>query len=136
MASSVGIENKGRVRRERGRRNRHGPPGRLRGRPAVRDVGSGRAGAPRLAQRPMPPAPDPDLDGVAHPSRPFVVLASGAPAEPTLATRRVAVPVLASIAAIVVALALGAVAARRLAEGEAVRDAAERADFIDRKSVV
>jgi two-component system NarL family sensor kinase len=38
--------------------------------------------------------------------------------------------VLAAIAAIVVALALGAVAARRLAEAEAVRDAAERADLI------
>jgi two-component system, NarL family, sensor kinase len=61
----------------------------------------------------------------------FVVLASGrASAEPALATHRVAVPVLAAVAAVLVAIGLGAVAARWLAEGEAVRDASERADLI------
>ena len=101
----------------------------------MRDVGSARAGAHRLAQRDSAAAQgtDPDTleaDGSTQPTRPFVILASGAPAEPTLATRRVAVPVLAAITAVVVALALGAVAARQLAEGEAVREAAERADLI------
>src|SRR5919107_4521360 len=76
------------------------------------------------------PSPAPTTPG-GRPG-PFVVLASGrrSPADPSLATRRVAVPLLAALAAVVVALALGAVAARRLAEGEAVRDSAERADLI------
>ena len=76
------------------------------------------------------PSPAPTTPG-GRPG-PFVVLASGrrSPADPPLATRRVAVPLLAALAAVVVALALGAVAARRLAEAEAVRDAAERADLI------
>jgi two-component system NarL family sensor kinase len=99
----------------------------------MRDVGAtGPAtsrSAPRTSDRPEASAatkPGP------RERPPFVVLASGrgTPGDSPLATRRVAVPVLAAIAAVVVALALGAVAARRLAEGEAVRDAAERADLI------
>jgi signal transduction histidine kinase len=64
----------------------------------------------------------------------FVVLASGDPrtTEPTLPARRVVVPVIAALAAVVMAIALGAVAARRLAEREAIRDATERADLMAR----
>jgi len=63
---------------------------------------------------------------------PFVVLAAGdeRPSEPTLATRRILVPVVAALAAVIVAIALGAVAARSLAEQEGVRDASERADLM------
>jgi two-component system, NarL family, sensor kinase len=63
---------------------------------------------------------------------PFVVLAAGdrPSSEPTLGARRIVLPIVAAVAAVVLAIALGAAAARRLAEQEGVRDASERADLI------
>src|SRR5215213_9694984 len=82
------------------RRDRHGPAHDARARAPMRDVVA--TGSP-VAQH---------QTGAGRGPAPFVVLAAGdeRPSEPTLATRRILVPVVAALAAVIVAIALGAVA--------------------------